>query len=43
MRNVEKIIVLLLLAAAVAIPACSQKELQPAAERPAGGQAAQAR
>ena len=39
MRNVEKIIVLLLLAAAVAIPACSQKELQPAA----GGQAARAR
>ncbi len=31
MRSVEIIMVLLLLAAAVAIPACSQKEIQPSA------------
>lgn len=33
MRNVEKFIVFLLLLAAVAIPACSQKEAKPTAEK----------
>lgn len=33
MRNVEKFIVLLLLLAAIAIPACSQKEEKPVAEK----------
>ena len=41
MRNVEKFIVLLLLIVAIAIPACSQKEVK-APEKTAAGQAAAA-
>jgi peptidylprolyl isomerase len=39
MRNVEKFIVVLLLLAAVAIPACSQKEAKPTAENAAESKA----
>ena len=39
MRNVEKFIVILLLLAAVAIPACSQKEAKPVPEQSAGSKA----
>ncbi|HJV65129.1 MAG TPA: FKBP-type peptidyl-prolyl cis-trans isomerase [Geomonas sp.] len=35
MRNVEKIIVLLLLVAAISIPACSQKEVAPTPDKAA--------
>ena len=40
MRNVEKFIVLLLLLAAISIPACSQKEAQSVPEKTAEPQAA---
>ena len=40
MRNVEKFIVLLLLIAAISIPACSQKEAKTGPEKAAGTQAA---
>jgi len=40
MRNVEKIIVLLLLIAAVSIPACSQKEVSTVPEKTVEAQAA---
>ena len=40
MRNVEKIIVLLLLLAAVSIPACSQKEVAAVSEKPTESPAA---
>jgi peptidylprolyl isomerase len=39
MRNVEKFIVVLLLLAAVAIPACSQKEAKPVTEKAAESKA----
>lgn len=43
MRGVEKLIVVLLLAAAVIIPACAQKETKPAGEaKPAGATATNA-
>jgi peptidylprolyl isomerase len=42
MRNVEKIIVLLLLIVAIAIPACSQKEAKNPADKSATEQAAPA-
>ena len=40
MRNVEKIIVLLLLLAAISIPACSQKEATAVPEKAAESQVA---